>query len=554
MLSQSVSTSHTAPAKGNGAIMPASKSNNDFLATNDDVNSTTKSSVGGGNSVMNYMKDLDRVQEQQAVYASKIEKERRRQATLNKNIKTAKDELLHMKARTKNGKIAKEEKTVHQKFIHKLEHQVQMAKIKLSGARGDNQALKKKIDQLRRDKMLYNQIQRDFKAEVTVVDKKNEEGKKEIQAITERKHRVKMEIATIKNKMMSDIEEFASEMERAKSSISATQANILNSIRERLSTTIGTNPTSPSPAVRTIKTTDDAPRENAFASSQMEIADKLAELGFESLQELISGLQASEEQVFSLYRDIQRKNSEVEAFDLSNKELEGDLAVQTRKLSDLQSHNDQIKSDLERSISAIQKSIAEYEKDYNSHVDVISSVSDDVMTLLGNIAIDEDALDQQLLASGITDRNVDAFLGLIEQRIDDLIQMGKAASREALVHDDFVQRDPRGGQIFQPPAVPSLNDIGQNGDEEDEVDENQRIQPTNIAVLKEYMKKRIQKHIKKTTLTASMTSQQQEIIMQAQAVVRATSTPPGSPGNSMIAERRKSSTPTNKPELVAIQE
>ncbi len=39
------------------------------------------------------------------------------------------------------------------------------------------------------------------------------------------------------------------------------------------------------------------------------------------------------------------------------------------------------------------------------------------------VAIDEEALDQQLLSTGITDRNIDEFLGLIEQRIDDLIQV-----------------------------------------------------------------------------------------------------------------------------------
>jgi hypothetical protein len=39
------------------------------------------------------------------------------------------------------------------------------------------------------------------------------------------------------------------------------------------------------------------------------------------------------------------------------------------------------------------------------------------------VAIDEAALDQQLLSTGISDRNVHEFLGLIEQRIDDLIQV-----------------------------------------------------------------------------------------------------------------------------------
>ena len=39
------------------------------------------------------------------------------------------------------------------------------------------------------------------------------------------------------------------------------------------------------------------------------------------------------------------------------------------------------------------------------------------------VAIDEEALDQQLLSTGITDRNITDYLGLVEQRIDELIQV-----------------------------------------------------------------------------------------------------------------------------------
>jgi len=382
-----------------------------------------------------------------------------------------------------------------------------------------------------------------------------------VQTINERKHRTKLEIASIKNKMMSDIEEFAVEMDKAKSAVSATQANILNSIRERLSATAGGTQASFSPSAKHTKPVDDGTvRVNDFAVSQAEIAELLGEINIESLAALLSGLQASEELVFSLYKTIQRTNAEVESLDMSNKELGGELALQTEKLDTLQSHNDQIKKDLENSITAIQKSIAEHEKDYNSHMDVISSISDDAMTLLGNIAIDEDALDQQLLASGITDRNVDAFLGLIEQRIDDLIQMGKAASRDALVCDDFVFREARSVAQFQTPTVPSLNDLGQQGDDEEELDENARVQPTNISVLKEYMKKRIQKHIKKTSQQSSMTVQQQENHQLAQAAASMTTPPcsPGGGGGHMVSTRRSgssaSATPVNVPELGAIKE
>ncbi len=66
-----------------------------------------------------------------------------------------------IKAKTKNGKIVNEEGISHKKFLLKLEHQVQMAKTKLSAARGENASLKSKIDQIRMDKLLYMQILRD---------------------------------------------------------------------------------------------------------------------------------------------------------------------------------------------------------------------------------------------------------------------------------------------------------------------------------------------------------------------------------------------------------
>ena len=137
----------------------SSRSNNDITLGNE--NSVSKQSSSAVSNVMSYMKDLDRIQEQQAIYASKIEKERLRASTLNESIRNSREELLEVKARTKSGKIVKEEGAVHQKGIVKLEHQVQMAKVKLSSARGQNMTLKKNIDQLRMDKLIFNQILKD---------------------------------------------------------------------------------------------------------------------------------------------------------------------------------------------------------------------------------------------------------------------------------------------------------------------------------------------------------------------------------------------------------
>ena len=216
--------------------------------------------------------------------------------------------------------------------------------------------------------------------------KKSGEAHKEIVVINDKKHRAKLEIASIKNKMLQEIEEFAGEMDKAKTAIGENQANILTSIRDRLSTTAGTNPSAFPTGVRNVKTDEDRPRENHFANNQAHIAELLQEINVTNLAELIQKLQASEEQVFSLYRTIQSKNAEVEIISMDNKQVESDLEIQTKKLDDLQSHNNQVKNDLEQNIATIQKAIAKYEQDYGAHLEVLSSISENLMNLLRNVS------------------------------------------------------------------------------------------------------------------------------------------------------------------------
>ncbi len=80
------------------------------------------------------------------------------------------------------------------------------------------------------------------------------------------------------------------------------------------------------------------------------------------------------------------------------------------------------------------------------------------------------------------------------------LQMSKAAAREVLKNEDFVQLSNfRGGQVsLQPPVVPSLITEGASGmDDEDEVDDGTKVQPISISLLKDYMQKRIQKSLSK---------------------------------------------------------
>ena len=60
--------------------------------------------------------------------------------------------------KTKNGNIVKEHDMANKKQIGRLEHHLQMSKIKLSVSRNENSTLKKKVQEQRRDKLFHLQI------------------------------------------------------------------------------------------------------------------------------------------------------------------------------------------------------------------------------------------------------------------------------------------------------------------------------------------------------------------------------------------------------------
>ena len=127
--------------------------------------------------------------------------------------------------------------------------------------------------------------------------------------------------------------------------------------------------------------------------------------------------------------------------------------------------------------------------------------------------------------------------------------MSKAAARETLKNDDFVQLSDfkSGVPSLQPPLVPALNEttIGA-GEEEEEGDDNKQIQPINISVLKGYMQKRIQKLQKKNATAAGMTPTQQAIAQIAASAANALhGSEDGKKGNSPPVGVKRSNPPTS---------
>ena len=258
---------------------------------------------------------------------------------LREDLERVKIALRIIQEKTKNGNIAKDFDMVNKKKVARLEHQLQSSKIKLSVARNENAVLKRKIQDLRRDKMLHLQILSDLAKEAHETKKKIKQGHKELLSINDKKHKAKMGIVNIKHTMIRDMEEFSRELYTAKQNISQAQQNILGTIRTQIKSA-NTRNTSPG-LDSTTKTGSPFSTEDFQTSTkisveanlnrQSEIELLLKETEFASLDEIVNVLQASEEKMFTLYNETQQKNEEMEKIDLENRQMEIQVEEQVKR-------------------------------------------------------------------------------------------------------------------------------------------------------------------------------------------------------------------------------
>lgn len=151
-------------------------------------------------------------------------------------------------------------------------------------------------------------------------------------------------MTAIKNKMLKDMEEFSHELNIAKVNISSTQMNILTAMREKMSTiqissehnTLYNNNMNSRTTIALAggAATTDNNNNNTYNHTTNEIFNQndlnllLQEAGLTSTDELINVLEASEEQVFTLYTETQGKEDEMERIEVDNKHLEQQVELQ----------------------------------------------------------------------------------------------------------------------------------------------------------------------------------------------------------------------------------
>lgn len=130
------------------------------------------------------------------------------------------------------------------------------------------------------------------------------------------------------------MDSFSRELASTKENLSATQTIIFGTIREKLQATFDLA-AQHRQMKKTGRVTEELGGENSKSKDEMvALTSQLMEIlranGLSSVEDFVNQLENSEEQIFTIYNEIQEKNEELEKLDLENRHLEQQLSDQVR--------------------------------------------------------------------------------------------------------------------------------------------------------------------------------------------------------------------------------
>ena len=389
--------------------------------------------------------EVARLQDQADAFTRKIELERRRGVDLETQIRKTKEKIDEQRRKMGGIDAAREDTVKTQRQIKILENRLDKALAKHNEALAKNKHLRRTVDDLRKERLVFDDIYEKLQHELE--EKKLEMGNviEVSNKAFEARDRAVHEMARLKtqaNKEQAAFEsEFAelgkqiehdrrmkefmrhraddSEARAAEISRQAALAEAENNkklvkskwtfAKDRVSQGIT------------------AARVNSYAAAFATIAEFTGE---SDVEKLVEQFVDAEEENFRLFSYVNQLNSEIE-------KLEEQIAELTREIARHRGEGSAHDAEKARAVRALDERLRRaesrarrYDRKYAAAMRTMAKLKDGAWRVFNKIGCNTEVNRALLGEDGVTDHNVMQYLGVIEQRTNEILQMF-AASRTA---------------------------------------------------------------------------------------------------------------------------
>lgn len=144
--------------------------------------------------------------------------------------------------------------------------------------------------------------------------------------------------------------------------------------------------------------------------------------------ELAKALISAEEKNFSLFNMINELNTEMEALEIENNALEELIEQCKGSGHNSDSYRQELKQHLEDQIDKSKQKVAFFELRHGESAEAMETMKNGATNIFHKVGHSDEAFAQQLMSHGVTDVTMTKLLGIIEQRIGELVDIHNIAT------------------------------------------------------------------------------------------------------------------------------
>lgn len=429
---------------------------------------------------------IAKLQEQKDMYTHKIEQERKRIEELQTRIKEI-EASIHLQRADMGGVNASRDKNrVLQKSIRILENKLDKALVKFNEALAHNKNLRETIDNLRRERVVFDGIYRKLEKEL-------QEKKNRMALIIEASNgayesRDKAQEEMVKLKEQADQEQKAFEKEWSK------LAQMIENDRNMQDPTNDAN----MDATGTHEDMDPALLEEQklrkrLAKSAWAIAKDKANIhistdkvqdyeesfakiqkatGIDNINELVQTFINAEDQNFSLFNYVNDLSNEIEKLEESIGGLKGELHKYKGQGASSDKQRKQILEDLEGKLTKTEQKSSLYGQKHSEAMSTVNALKDGISGIFEKIGCTTEGYSELLGSAGVTESNMMQYLGVIEQRTNELLATYHYQQNDSGLGASASVGAYQGGETVAATAAinvtaPALGDYDEESDDED---------------------------------------------------------------------------------------
>merc|ERR1711871_34489 len=456
--------------------------------------------------------EMMRLNDQLDVYTRKIEVEQRKVAELSAqveevkmNINHQRDDILLWSGRSGVANAAKDSNQAIQKQIRQLENRLEKALVKFNEALAHNKELREEIDGLRRERVVFDSIYKKLEREL---DHKKKEMANIIEisnSAYESRDQAQQEMQALKKQLEEEQAAFEEEWKDLGRIIEADRARKQNrkqaaEIEQRGEMTVEEEM---GMKKKLIKGTWAIARDKASMHVQAEKVQTYEEAfarimdatNIHSIDELVDTFINAEDKNFTLFNFVNELTSEIEKLEEQIQDIKAEVEKYRGQDMNSDHQRKKILKDLEEKLGRTETKAEQYDAKFAHSTKILGSLKDGIHSIFSNIGCNMSGVSEVLGTGGVTEGNIMTYLGLIEQRANEMLTINNQVlkAREG--------EDVRGSVAPGPQSAAGATHIlnihppttGDEYDEEEESEDEDETRP----LTRDELKARAQKQMTK---------------------------------------------------------